>query len=639
MVRKRKKKADLISDRFIKTVCDRLEQGKRVRRVLPLGGRLHIDRTLPFLCVYRRPPRRQDNGTERLVMGEASYLIASGGTQLRKGLSSLVRAIAETLARECGAFLIIELWAARGNAPIGENGLPQPVKTFRLVASRSHLPTTTLERLENALKGIRIPHQRTRTEITYRYKRWPESFTPLLSAADARALNCFRIGLEVDNIYIDSDSGEVYPIVLRNLHHGLARAIKMGIFEFSHNQTTHRPANYQVVGRQAVVRAVWNVDRSLAEISSACDFLLMVTPINIDQAWNQFKRRRFERIPTFAYRPLPIDPALMKRTLYKIPIERIEDPTLAFLFREICTEIEQMLSMLRDRGTPDFLYGSMQRYGSPDDKLTELATEILQKVPHHSRVESRSRRLNAGEFAEYARAELAYYKTGYPALSSTVQIRDDITGLMVSKGNLLIGRRSRIPESRVDALLQHEIGTHVLTYFNGLAQPFQQLYSGLAGYDELQEGLAVLTEYLVGGLSPPRLRLLAGRVTAARDLTDGATFIETYRNLNREHGFDQRTSYSITSRIYRSGGLTKDAVYLRGLVSVLEYVKGGGDLEPLFVGKIAIGHIPIIRELQARQVLKPIPLRPRYLNKEQSQERLAHLRNGVSVLNLIDRRK
>ena len=50
---------------------------------------------------------------------------------------------------------------------------------------------------------------------------------------------------------------------------------------------------------------------------------------------------------------------------------------------------------------------------------------------------------------------------------------------MVSNGNLLIGKRLQIPESRVEALIQHEVGTHVLTYVNGRNQPFQQLYCGL----------------------------------------------------------------------------------------------------------------------------------------------------------------
>ena len=54
---------------------------------------------------------------------------------------------------------------------------------------------------------------------------------------------------------------------------------------------------------------------------------------------------------------------------------------------------------------------------------------------------------------------------------------------MVSKGNLLIGDRISVPSARVDALLQHEIGTHVLTYFNGRCQPLRILYDGMAGYD------------------------------------------------------------------------------------------------------------------------------------------------------------
>jgi hypothetical protein len=92
-------------------------------------------------------------------------------------------------------------------------------------------------------------------------------------------------------------------------------------------------------------------------------------------------------------------------------------------------------------------------------------------------------------------------------------------------------------------------------------------------------------------------------------------------------------------RIYRGGGLTKDAVYLRGLVAVLKYIAEGGQLDPLFVGKIAADHVPIIKELQWRQVLRPTPLYPRYMRTPDLSQRLAYLRQGVSVLNLLDRKK
>ena len=99
-----------------------------------------------------------------------------------------------------------------------------------------------------------------------------------------------------------------------------------------------------------------------------------------------------------------------------------------------------------------------------------------------------------------------------------------------------------------------------------------------------REGLAVLAEYLVGGLSRHRMRILAARVVAARQLLDGASFIDTFRTLDRNYEFSQRTAYTVTMRIYRGGGLTKDAVYLRGLLQILRYLREDGQFEALTEG-------------------------------------------------------
>ena len=367
------------------------------------------------------------------------------------------------------------------------------------------------------------------------------------------------------------------------------------------------------------------------------DFLLLVTPINIDQSWNKFKSRKFEKSPIFYYRPIPINPSALKSKLYSIPIEQIEDPTLANLFHEKQIEIERTLSMLRDRRTRNFFYGSMQLYGDIDDELKTTAIKILKNTIPHPHDPSQSQYFNAHYFAQKAEEELNFYRKIKPDISSKVQVRDDITGLMVSKGNLLLGSKITIHESRVEALLQHEVGTHVLTYINGKVQPFQQLYNGLAGYDELQEGIAVLSEYLVGGLTNTRLRLLAGRVIAASHLIDGASFVETYRELNKKFDFTQKIAYTITARVYRGGGLTKDAVYLRGLIKILNYFSNGGELKPLLIGKISSEHVPIIKELLARNVLEPVTLLPRYLENPKAVEKLNTLKNGITVFDLINR--
>ena len=100
----------------IDEVCQRIARNLRVRRTLPGKGRLHIDRQLPFLCIYRQPPDSVDAGTERLVKGEASYLIAPGAARYRQGIANLVRQVVATLSAQFGAFLIVEVWAASSAA-------------------------------------------------------------------------------------------------------------------------------------------------------------------------------------------------------------------------------------------------------------------------------------------------------------------------------------------------------------------------------------------------------------------------------------------------------------------------------------------------------------------------------------------
>ena len=96
---KSKRTRSIISATLIETICERLAQNKQVRRTLPRKGRLHIDRQLPFLCVYRQPADREDAGTHRLVKGEASYLVAPGDEQFHESTSALVREVVKTLSR------------------------------------------------------------------------------------------------------------------------------------------------------------------------------------------------------------------------------------------------------------------------------------------------------------------------------------------------------------------------------------------------------------------------------------------------------------------------------------------------------------------------------------------------------------
>jgi uncharacterized protein (TIGR02421 family) len=582
-----------------------------------------------------------DVGTRELVSGEASFLIVSGAPADHKNASALVRNVVESLGQRFGAFLIIEIWSSSDSDVVdahGESELePTELRPSFVIASKGpNTPLRAVLSMRQQLERVTYLKQPATVMVNDKADGHPPSMKPLLTSAVYRNLGCVSIGLRVRPIYRSHDTGEVYPAVLRSLKRKVGKALKQTFFTFAKTRTSAKPEHYYSLGRRSFDTAVKRADLALSEVSDSFSFLLSVTPVNAEAAWREFRRSRFSQDPTFYYRPLSVEPGVLKRRLFEIGVERIEDPTLAELFRQRQDELDRKITMLADIGTKRFVLGSQQVYGTVEPRLLSLAEELLARLPSRSRDESNGGTLSAGEFAAMAEKEVQYYRQQLPLFRARVIVRDDMfSGLMCSDGDLLIGRETKVPARRAEALLQHEVGTHLLTYYNGLVEPFRLLHSGFAGYDSLQEGIAVLTEYLAGGLSRPRLRLLAARVVAANAMLQGATFVETFRELDKKHDFSQRAAYTITMRIHRGGGLTKDAVYLRGLTEVLDYLAQGGELEPLFVGKIAVDHIGLMRELLHRKVIQPPALRPRYLEFPEVTQRLKRLGQGMSVHDLL----
>ncbi len=128
---------------------------------------------------------------------------------------------------------------------------------------------------------------------------------------------------------------------------------------------------------------------------------------------------------------------------------------------------------------------------------------------------------------------------------------------------------------------------------------------------------------------------MAARVTTVARMLKGDAFPDAFSRLVETHGFEVESAFSLVMRIYRGGGLTKDAIYLRGLVEALAHFRDAADLETLWAGKMGRDHLPMIRELLFRGILSPAALTPRFLSFPTSKKRLAKLRETRAVLNLI----
>ena len=376
-----------------------------------------------------------------------------------------------------------------------------------------------------------------------------------------------------------------------------------------------------------------DIDANLTEIERGLNLLLNVTPVNSQEAWEDFERSDFGASPTLRLRRLEFEPDLVRRDLYDLAIEDVADPALHAMFKSKRDELARQITALEDRDTERFVYGSLQLYGGVARPLVSVAEELLEAIPQQT---PSTRSVTAGAFAEAVREEFDRYRALYPSFPADFEVRDDVSELMVSFGRLLIPEAASFRADRIEPLMHHEVGTHVVTYQNGARQPLKMLTTGLPGYDETQEGLAVLAEYLTGGLDPRRLRVLGARVVAIAEMLDGAGFLDVFESLRADHGIPTRTAWSIAIRVFVGGGSVKDAIYLRGVKRILESLAEGGSLDVLFVGKLALDHIPLVQDLLDREVLIAPWVRPRWLDVPGAQERLDKLRGGVSVMDLYE---
>lgn len=370
-------------------------------------------------------------------------------------------------------------------------------------------------------------------------------------------------------------------------------------------------------------------DRRLAELDGQVDWLAYVTPVNYDALRDGFVASGYRELPPLEYAPVPPQSLALRESLLELPIRQVEEPDIQALLNEKQREIDKQLELIRLRGTSGFPLAGIDMFGRVDDRLLDIAETIVDSVSVGEHLE---RDVDAEEFAATARQTMADYRAARRDLEHRVFIHDRRgTHIYTSSGDLYVAPDYRVNRARVRPLIEHEIGTHTLTHYNGRQQPLSIMSRGLAGYDGLQEGLAVLAEYLAGYLPPGRLRQLAARVIAADGAVREASDRELFDRLHVECGLDREDALETLVRARRGGGVTKDALYLEGLVDVLDYLRGGGLFESLFVGKFAFKHLETLTRLVERRFLRPPALLPLYLDEPVVRSRLDIARHRTVV--------
>jgi uncharacterized protein (TIGR02421 family) len=598
------------------------EFGKRgeLRKTIGESGRVHLDRWLPFIVLHRSgDPSRSI--ARKVAVNSPAYLIWAPEDD--RAAEQAFTAIAEVMHARFGCVLVMAVEDAAWN-PVPDGSQELHPFDFQVGASRGPNARRALECLADALAKIRIDLRKPKV-VTGKADRPSIDF-------DGAGVDVDLLSLVIPQIH-RLDEATLYPQLTRDLAVAVGDCLLQAACAFMAESGAGPPAHFRSLGRSAFLAAALDADRKLDRVARSFDFLLSVSPINSREAMERFIAGGEQKTPEFRYRPLTVDPAAAKRDLYAVDLSIIEDPLLERLLSEKRQELDHQLTMLATRNTAAFKAASLLQYGTVGSQLLADARAILARPKARK---AKGDVVGAIEVADAARALVERYRTGADGFDATIEIRDDVGSLLVSGPKLMIASSTAMLRSRVDALLAHEISVHLLTHFNGAAQGLTVFRTGLANYEGIQEGLGVFAEWAVGGLSEARIRLLAGRVVAVDAMLDGAEFVEVYRRLAGDHGLPPKGAFDITARVFRSGGLAKDMIYLRGFQHVIGLVAAGASLDAFWIGKIGREHVGAIEELIQRNLLRPPVFKPEFLQREDVERRIARLRGESSLAMILD---
>ncbi|MFC4701298.1 flavohemoglobin expression-modulating QEGLA motif protein [Glaciecola siphonariae] len=347
-----------------------------------------------------------------------------------------------------------------------------------------------------------------------------------------------------------------------------------------------------------IQQAVLDLDAKLHALVSGIEILDAISPINFKQQRVDFFANNYLSEPEFAYKPRSLDAFSLKRQLFNLPIESLGDEDLVKLYAAVINSFIDKIDQVVSIGSADFIYDSFRYYGEPSEKDIRNAAFVLH-LPYDKQDDSSL--LNAQDIERYLRSFAT--EQGY---EHSVKLDDNmISKALVSGTTVKINSQAKISPVDMKALAHHELGVHLATTLNGRRQPLRVLSLGCPYNTKTQEGLAILSEYMAGCLTVGRLRNLALRVMAVNSMIKEKSFKTTFLLLKEEYQASDEQAFTITARVYRGGGFTKDYVYLRGFHEMLNAYEHSPNFSNLLCGKTAIEYLPVINRLVEKDYLKP----------------------------------
>jgi uncharacterized protein (TIGR02421 family) len=426
----------------------------------------------------------------------------------------------------------------------------------------------------------------------------------LLTHVNAHFDNTLVLPTEVKKIFMDEVNGDVYPLVLEELKAGFKSAISETAAFFVRRYGKKKKTQKADVLSSTISPEVLALDKKLYALCKTVETLNFINPINLVAQRNKFLNKNNYVSPSFNYKQLDINPYKFREQLYKLPVEDVNDADIQQLYRHVIDNLASKIDLLTTIGTEDFVYNSLKYYGEPSSTDIANARFLLHLNSNHHNNDSKM--LNADEAIQYFKEQAQAW-----GLNCRIEKSSKVVAkAMVNneKALLLINKTAFFTEKELHAFAYHELGIHMLTTINAKKHALKVFSLGLTGNTHTQEGVALYSEYCSGSLTIQRMKTIALRVIAVQYMLEHGDFVKTYHALMNEFELDKDFAFTLTTRVYRGGGFTKDYLYLKGFRDIINLAKVSS-IDNLLIGKTGLLDFEITNEIVARgMITKPQPL-------------------------------
>ena len=341
------------------------------------------------------------------------------------------------------------------------------------------------------------------------------------------------------------------------------------------------------------------VDYEMYQICQSLKLVEKLKPLNLKQELKKFSKDPSYN-PQFEYQSYDEFVYNKQNALLNI---KCDDSALGQIYEDKKTELFNLLNIIQNIGSPEIQHYFSKYISAPTYNEYKYAKKL-----RALRTPIKSKNLSTKEIKKEIQKVLDEYKLH----EWKIQEKKLMLGkFSVNKQDtIFIKQGTTVSEFRLKQIIAHEILTHVFTTQNGKKQPYLLFQDGMANYIQTQEGLAIYNEYALVGQQDRYFsagNMISAYISLEKSFSHAVAAlikIGFTKTSAIKHVLKTKRGLSDTSK---PGGITKQCIYTRGALKVEKFIKNGGDIKDLYVGKIDIDKMKVLKELKCLNKAKLIP--------------------------------